>query len=200
NIFSSGWHLHQSLIDGHGRNVFMPEAEGAVLSDTGLHFVAGLLAHARDSAVFSTPTVNGYKRYRPNPLAPGRIVWGRDNKGAMIRAIGGPGDRGSRIENRAGEPAANPYLYLAAQIHAGLDGMDRALDPGAPADSPYGDGAEQLPRSLMEAVAALRASAFWRERLGDPVVDWLVTLKEAEIARFLGEVTDWEHQEYFEIF
>lgn len=118
----------------------------------------------------------------------------------MIRAIGGPGDRGSRIENRAGEPAANPYLYLASQIHAGLDGMDRALDPGAPADSPYAAEALQLPRSLMEAVAEFRTSTFWRERLGDEVVDWLVTLKEAEIARFLGEVTDWEHREYFEVF
>jgi glutamine synthetase len=121
-------------------------------------------------------------------------------KGLMNRAIGGAHDRGSRIENRAGEPAANPYLYLAAQIHAGLDGIDRGLDPGAPADSPYAAEAALLPRSLMEAVAAFRASAFWRERLGDEVVDWLATLKEAEIARFLSEVTDWEHREYFEMF
>jgi glutamine synthetase len=200
NIFSSGWHLHQSLVDGDGANIFMPEDEAAVLSPVGLNFVAGLLEHAREGAIFSTPTINGYKRYRPNSLAPDRIVWGRDNKGAMIRALGGAHDRGSRIENRAGEPAANPYLYLAAQIHAGLDGIDRKLDPGAPADSPYAAEAALLPRSLMEAVAAFRASAFWRERLGDEVVDWLVTLKEAEIARFLSEVTDWEHREYFEMF
>jgi glutamine synthetase len=160
----------------------------------------GSLAHARESAVFSTPTINGYKRYQPHSLAPDRVVWGRDNKGAMIRAIGGPGDLGSRVENRAGEPAANPHLYLASQILAGLDGIERRLDPGPPADTPYAADVERLPRSLMEAVAALRESAFWRERLGEAFVDWLVTIKEAEIARFLGEVTDWEHREYFEIF
>jgi glutamine synthetase len=127
-------------------------------------------------------------------------VWGRDNKGAMIRAIGGPGDRGSRVENRAGEPAANPHLYLAAQILSGLDGLERRLDPGPPADTPYGGETERLPRSLMEAVAEFEGSAFWRERLGEQFVDWLVTLKEAEIGRFLSEVTDWEHREYFEVF
>lgn len=201
NIFSSGWHLHQSLFDTKtGDGVFVSDDENQLLSEDGRHYVGGLLAHARESAVFTTPTVNGYKRYRPHTLAPDRVVWGRDNKGAMIRAIGAPGDPATRVENRAGEPAANPYLYMASQILCGLDGLDHRRDPGPATDEPYSADASRLPRSLMEAVSALRESAFYRSALGDDFVDYMVTLKEAEIGRFLGEVTDWEHREYFEIF
>ncbi|MEO8717978.1 MAG: glutamine synthetase family protein, partial [Burkholderiales bacterium] len=130
NVMSSGWHLHQSLTDRAGVNAFMAEKD--FLSATGKGFLAGLLTHAAASAAFATPTLNGYKRYRPYSLAPERAVWGRDNRGAMLRVLGGPGDPATRIENRIGEPAANPYLYFASQIHCGLDGVRRKLDPGAP--------------------------------------------------------------------
>ncbi len=201
NLFSSGWHLHQSLRDREsGRNAFVPAAGPELLSPLGRHFVGGLLAHARAAAVFTTPTINGYKRYKPFSLAPDRATWGRDNKGAMVRVVGGPGDPGTHVENRVGEPAANPYLYMAAQIVAGLDGIERRLDPGPPTEEPYGAPAPRLPGSLMEAVAALREDALFRKKLGDTFVDYLLTLKEFEIQRFLGEVTDWEHREYFEIF
>src|SRR5690606_41929388 len=122
------------------------------------------------------------------------------NRGAMIRALGGPGDAGTRIENRIGEPAANPYLYVAAQIAAGRDGIARRLDPGAASDTPYDADAPALPRSLMEAVAALRGDQLFAEAFGQPFIDYILTIKEAEIARFLSEVTDWEHREYFELF
>ncbi len=201
NLFSSGWHLHQMLADRKtGTNAFMPTEEGAALSSTGLAFAAGLLEHAAAASVFTTPTINGYKRFRPYSLAPDRRIWGRDNRGAMIRTIGGAGDPATRIENRAGEPAANPYLYMASQIHAGLDGIKRELDPGDPADTPYETDAPMLPKSLIEALAALRQSTLYREALGDRFVDYIVTLKEAEIARYLSDVTDWEHREYFDIF
>ncbi len=201
NIFSSGWHLHQSLVErGSGRNAFMPSAGGEHLSATGLHFAGGLLAHAEAATIFAAPTINGYKRYRPHSLAPDRIAWGLDNKGAMIRAIGGPEDPATRIENRVGEPAANPYLYMATQILAGLDGIDRKTDPGTPTDEPYSVDAPKLPMSLIEAAAALRDDSFFREALGEEFVDYLLTLKEAEIARFLSFVTDWEHREYFDIY
>src|SRR5690606_40967370 len=118
----------------------------------GLHYVGGLLAHARGASIFTTPTINGYKRYRPHTLAPDRAVWSRDNRGAMIRALGGPGDAGTRIENRIGEPAANPYLYVAAQIAAGRDGIARRLYPGPASDTPYVAAAPSLPRSLSDAV------------------------------------------------
>lgn len=201
NLFSSGWHLHQSLLDpASGGNVFIPETDDALLSPVGRQFVAGLLRHARAGMVFSTPTINGYKRYRPNSLAPDRLLWARDNRGAMLRAVGGAGDPGTRIENRIGEPAANPYLYMASQIWAGLDGLRRAEEPPPPSDTPYDSAAERLPTNLMDAVDALDGDGFFRGAMGDAFVDYLVTIKRAEIARFLDSVTDWEQREYFELY
>jgi glutamine synthetase len=201
NVMSSGWHLHQSLKDRKGGgNAFIAGRPGELLSDAGRHFMAGLLAHALPATVFSTPTVNGYKRYRPHSLAPDRAVWGHDNRGVMVRVLGGPGDPATRLENRVGEPAANPYLYMASQALAGLDGLERRLDPGPSADTPYEAKAELLPKSLAEAVAALRADSFFRDALGAAFVDYLCTIKDAEIARFQAEVTEWEQREYFEMY
>jgi len=198
SVMSSGWHLHQSLTDRSGANAFVAEQD--FLSATGKGFLAGLLAHAAASAAFATPTLNGYKRYRPYSLAPERAVWGRDNRGAMLRVLGGPGDPATRIENRIGEPAANPYLYFASQIHCGMDGVRRKLDPGAPEQTPYESKAALLPRSLEEALAALKADAVLREGLGSGFVDYYCRIKEAEVARFNLEVSDWEHREYFDLF
>jgi glutamine synthetase len=201
NLFASGWHLHQSIVarDG-GANAFMTDASGEVLSAFGRGYLAGLLQHARASAVFTTPTINGYKRYRSYSLAPDRAIWGRDNRGVMIRVLGGPGDTATRLENRIGEPAANPYLYMASQILSGLDGVDRKLDPGPSADAPYETKAALLPKSLREAVAALKDDPFFRDSLGAAFVDYYVHIKTAEIERFEAEVSDWEHREYFEMF
>ena len=201
NVMSSGWHLHQSLKDlESGANAFMPRREGEVLSEIGRHFLGGLLRHARPAAVFTTPTVNGYKRYRTHSLAPDRAIWGQDNRGVMIRVISGLDDQASRLENRVGEPAANPYLYMASQVLAGLDGMAQRLDPGPSADAPYDTEATLLPKSLGEASAALRQDAFFREALGTDFIDYLLTIKDAEVARFHAEVTDWEQREYFEMY
>jgi glutamine synthetase len=198
NVMSSGWHLHQSLTDRSGANAFMAEKD--LLSATGKGFLGGLLAHAAASTAFSTPTLNGYRRYRPYSLAPERAVWGRDNRGAMLRVIGGPGDPATRIENRIGEPAANPYLYFASQIHCGMDGVRRKLDPGAPEQTPYDSKAALLPRSLEEALAALKNDAVLKEGFGAGFVDYYCRIKETEIARFNLEVSDWEQREYFDLF
>jgi glutamine synthetase len=117
----------------------------------------------------------------------------------MVRVLGRPGDPATRIENRAGEPGANPYLAMAAQIASGLDGIDRGLDPGPPADAPYEGGAPPLPRTLNEALEALRADACLGAAFGAFFVDYFVRLKQAEIDRFQAEVTAWEHSEYFDI-
>ena len=199
NVMSSGWHLHQSLIDRKTHaNAFVDTNQ--TLSATGSHYMAGLLEHARAAAAFSTPTLNGYKRYRPFSLAPDRAIWGRDNRGVMVRVLGGPGDPATHLENRVGEPAANPYLYMASQIVCGLDGLDRKLDPGPSADKPYEAVAPLLPRSLAEALAALRENQVLRAGLGDFFVDYYLRLKQAEIDRFELEVSDWEQREYFSLF
>jgi glutamine synthetase len=201
NAMASGWHLHQSLVArSSGENAFTARHGGEPLSAFGRLYLAGLLDHARASAVFTTPTINGYKRYRSYSLAPDRAIWGCDNRGVMIRVLGGAGDPATRLENRIGEPAANPYLYMASQILSGLDGVDRALDPGPSADTPYETQAALLPKTLQEAVFALKDDPFFRDALGAAFVDYYVHIKNAEIERFQAEVSDWEQREYFEMF
>lgn len=206
NVMSSGWHLHQSLLK-NGTNVFVSKSD--FLSETGKHFLAGLLDNARAACAFATPTINGYKRYRPYSLAPERVIWGRDSRGAMLRVLGGPGDPATRIENRIGEPGANPYLYFASQIHAGLDGIERKLPLPPLSRTPYAEEkADLLPRSLAEALGYLKASKRMREAMGSAFVDYYCRIKQAEVERFnLGnkdaaddrEVSEWEHREYFDL-
>ncbi len=189
NLFSSGWHLHQSLLERkRSSNAFAGNAREG-LSTTGLNFLAGLLTHAHAAAAFSTPTINGYKRYRAYTLAPDRAIWARDNRGVMVRVLGQPGDPSTHLENRIGEPAANPYLYMASQIYAGLDGMAHKRDPGPSADTPYETKAQLLPKDLGEALAALRASEVFGKAFGEAFVDYYAHIKEAELARFKAEAS-----------
>jgi glutamine synthetase len=194
---ASGWHLHHSIEDAAtGRNLF-PHTEG--LSPMARNWLGGLLRHAQAAAAFSTPTINGYKRYRRDTMAPDHAVWAYDNRAAMVRVIGAGGDPATHFENRVGEPGANPYLYMASQIACGMDGIATGADPGSPADQPYDSKAPTLPRSLLESVAALRASTSFRDAFGDEFIDYFIKLKEFEIGRFLSDVTDWEQREYFDL-
>jgi glutamine synthetase len=205
--YASGWHLHQSMVDGAGKNLF---AASELLSPIGQSYLAGLLEHALASTVFATPTVNGYRRFRPNSLAPDRASWGFDHRGAMVRVLGGKGDPATRLENRVGEPAANPYLYIASQIVAGLDGIERKLEPGPRDDEPYAADRPLLPASLGEALAALDKSTLFRHQLGDVFVDYYLKLKGSELGRYRqwlednrvseSEPTEWEQNEYFDFF
>ena len=136
-----------------------------------------------------------------NLLAPRRVVWSHDNKGALCRLVGGMGDPMTHIENRSGEPAANPYLYMGSQIVAGLDGMARRIAPGDPLADPYAQVQKPLmPESLEEAVDALAASTIFRAALGNEFIDHYVSVRRYEIGRFRSHVTEWEHREYFETF
>lgn len=197
-VVPSGWHLHQSVSDLAGRNLFTPESDA--LTPTASGWIAGLLERAAESCLITTPTVNGYKRYQPFMLAPDRIQWGHDTKGAMLRALIRPGDPASRIENRVPEPAANPYLVLAAQIEAGRDGVARGLSAPPPAESPYASGAAGLPPDMGAALAAFESSAFWPEVWGEEVARWFATIKRAEWRRYLAEVSEWEAREYYALF
>jgi glutamine synthetase len=214
-FYSSGWHLHTSLNDTRtGHNLFVP-SEGQILSDLGRHYVGGTLAHAAASSAFATPTVNGYHRRRPFSLAPDRVTWGFDNRAAMVRVLSnGPGDQATHVENRIGEPAANPYLYMAAQAAAGLDGIRNRIDPGPPSEDPYADtDRAHLPASLTHAIEQLEADTFYRQVFGERFVDYFTAIKRCELARFdehvkqhddpeeyVKNVTEWEHREYFELF
>ena len=224
---SSGWHLHQSLTDRvTGENAFavaaapngMGEATGGPLSPVGDHYVAGLLEHAIPGALFAAPTVTGYKRYRPYSFAPDRVCWAVENRGALVRVQGAAGDVSSHVEMRSGEPAANPYLYMASNIAAGLDGITRGRTPPPPVEGdPYATDSTPLPASLADAIEALDRDSFYREAFGDRLVDYLVQMKRAEVKRYQaylaeqasagvpvadpdGTVTDWETREYFEFY
>ncbi len=211
---ASGWHLHQSLVDAAGQaaggNALRRQQPGgpaqearAVLSDTGAHWLAGLLAHAPGMTALAAPTLPAYSRYRRSVMAPQAALWGRDNRGALLRVLGRCGDAATRIENRAGESAANPYLYIASQVWAGLDGLHRRLEPPAATEQPYGDaggdtGAAALPASLEEALAALQADEVLMQGLGPAMATVLLAIKQQELKRH-AQAPDslaWQRREY----
>lgn len=209
NFFASGWHLHASLVDGEGENVFA--AADATLSDVGRGYVAGLLDHAPGMTAIATPTINGYTRFAPYSFAPDRICWAHENRGALVRVQGGPGDPGTHLENRLGEPAANPYLYLAADLAAGLDGVQRALTPPAAVEAdPYAADAPPLPTTLGDALDAFDADPLFRQRFGSGFVDYYLMMKRSELARYDAALADaddkdaaaaaWQMREYFEFY
>lgn len=201
NIAANGWHIHQSLLEaGSGRNLFVPGKGDGPLSPQAAGWVAGLLKHAAACSLMTVPTVNGYKRYQPYQMAPNRIQWGMDNRGAMVRALTAPGDPASRVENRAPDSAANPYYALAAQLIAGLDGIARGAVPPPATASPYDGPAGKLPDSLAEAITAFEASTLFRDALGADFADYLLQIKRAEWERYLATVSEWEQTEYFNLF
>jgi glutamine synthetase len=210
--YANGWHLHQSMVErASGKNMFTPHSERERLSPLGTAFLAGLLEHAAACTAFATPTVNGYRRFRPNSLAPDRATWCYDHRGVMLRVLGGHDDPATRLENRVGESAANPYLYILSQIVAGLDGMEKKLDPGPADEEPYSADRPPLPQSLPAALDALERDAVFRKELGEVFIDYFLKLKRNEAGRFArwlkdegveesGEPTQWEQNEYFDFF
>jgi glutamine synthetase len=213
NIVSSGWHLHQSLVDSKsGVNLFSSSlsrggqgGDGFPLSVLGSHYLAGLLAHANAMAAFAVPTINGYARYQPNMMAPQRAIWGSGSRGAAFRVVSnGANDAAARIENRLGEPAANPYLYIASQIHAGLDGVEKQLPLPSAETNPYASNDnDTLPKSLGQSLDALANDTVFRDGFGNAFVHYYAHIKRHELARYEVErdtQKDWEQREYFSLF
>jgi glutamine synthetase len=195
----SGAHLHVSLDDG-GRNAFAAADRPDGVAPLVPAFTAGLLAHAPALTALLAPTVNAYRRLRPDALAPTHANWGWDNRTTFVRV---PPERGAgtRVEIRAGDGAANPYLAIAAVLAAGADGIERSLTPPAPiAGDAYRAAAAvigaPLPRTLDEALDALEADATIRGALGPEIVATFLALKRAETERHRAWVSDWELAEY----
>ncbi len=214
NIMSSGWHLHQSLYDlQSGQNLFARTSAADIqkagllnaddarhtLTCLGAQYLAGLLSHAQGMTSLCTTTVNGFGRFKPNALAPQSILWGLDNRGAMLRVVGGPGDPATRIENRLGEPAANPYLYMASQILAGLDGIQNSLEPPLATQAPYAESAARLPLTLGDAIAHLGQDKALCEGLGEHFVRYYQHIKQSEHNRFeeAEDKVEFQRREYF---
>lgn len=207
----NGMHFHLSITDESGKNLFNDDSDeqGMGLSKMAYHFTAGLLHHAKALCAFAAPTVNSYKRLvvggsaSGSTWAPAYIAYGDNNRSAMVRIPYG------RLEFRLPDAGCNPYLVHAALIAAGLDGIERELDPGeahninlyALSESERKEkGIEILPQNLNEAINALEADTVLAERLGKEVVSEFIKVKRTEWIEYSRHVSDWELKQYAEFF
>jgi glutamine synthetase len=204
----SGFHVHLSLAADDGRNAFGDEVGSLGLSPLAAQFVAGVIDHAPGLMAFLGPTVNAYKRILPDSLAPTHANWGHDNRTAFCRVPNEQGSR-SRVEIRSGDGAACAHLIVAALLLAGLDGIERGLEPPEPVvgDAYRMDDAHagtRLPADLGAALDALEADERLVGGLGPKLVATFLAMKRFEVERFgeaVGEldpeaVTVWELEEY----
>jgi glutamine synthetase len=211
NRTGSGAHFHISIGDAKTRNLFHDAGDrnGLALSQMAYHFVGGILEHARALAAVCAPTVNSYKRLVVGRAlsgatwAPAYIAYGDNNRTACVRIPGG------RIEFRLPDSGCNPYLVSAALLAAGMDGVDRQLDPGKPNNSnlyEYSaaqlsqEGIKLLPQNLLEAIGALEADEVVCGALGAELSKEFITLKRMEWTEYARHVSDWETGRYLEFF
>jgi len=205
-VQGSGMHTHMSLFDGD-TNAFYDDGDEYNLSPVARRFIAGVLAHAREMTAVTNQWVNSYKRLIIGYEAPVYISWARNNRSALVRVP--PTKKGkrdsTRIEYRAPDPAANPYLAFAVVLAAGLTGIEKAYElPTEAAANLYelspaerlAEGIEALPGSLSEAVDAMEHSELMAEALGEHVFEWFIRNKRAEWADYKAQVTSFEWRRY----
>jgi glutamine synthetase len=196
----SSCHIHQSLWSADGKTSLFRDPDAAHgMSALMRSYVAGLLKYASDLTLFLAPNINSYKRYVAGTFAPTKAIWSRDNRTAGYRLVG-EGTKAIRIENRVGGADLNPYMAFAAQIAAGLAGIDEGLElePEFQGDAYVGEGIREIPATLRDATAALDGSAMLRAALGDDVVDHYVHAARWEQSEYDRRVTDWEVARGFE--
>lgn len=197
-----GCHVHMGLLDKDtGDNAFLDRADPDGLSDTAKAFTAGILKHARAMMPLIGPTPNCYHRLAPHTFAPSNVSWGIEDRTAMVRMKASKDDA-THLEMRAASGISNPYLTAAATLAAGLLGMKNGyrLAPEVAGPSEEDESLEKLPKRLDVALDALAADAAMCELLGAPFVKVFTTVKRYELARFHAHVTDWERNEYMEVY
>jgi glutamine synthetase len=209
-INGSGMHCHQSLADINGMNLFHDAKDPLHLSRLARGFIAGQLAHARAFSAVTAPTVNSYKRLVPGYEAPVYICWAQTNRSALIRIprYTTGQDQAVRAELRCPDPSSNPYLTLMVMLAAGLDGIERNLEPTAPLNNVnvYELGAverkkykiQELPGSLMEALAELDKDTVIKNALGATIYEAFSRARRAEWDEYRIHVSDWEVKNYLE--
>lgn len=207
-INGSGMHVHQSLSNSAGENLFYDSDDHYNISKLAYHFLAGQIKHARAMAAIVAPTVNSYKRLVPGFEAPVYICWGRVNRSALIRipmVTKSSAKSGARMELRCPDTSANPYLAFAGMLAAGLEGIENKLEPPAPMEeNVYGFSDEKLnekniltlPSTLRSAVAALEQDSLFRETFGETLYNHFINAKKLEWKDFLMRVTPWEVERY----
>ncbi|MEM1343841.1 MAG: glutamine synthetase family protein [Pseudomonadota bacterium] len=194
----SSSHIHQSLLRD-GAPAFYDAAAEHAMSETMRAYLAGLIAHAEATTAFLAPYVNSYKRFCEGLFAPTRAVWSTDNRTAGFRVCA-PGAKSVRVECRIGGADLNPYLALAGQIAAGLDGIEQGLTLEAETrgDIYQAAGARAIPATLREAAEALDGSKMLRAAMGDAVIDHYVRAARWEVEALDRAVTDWDVLRGFE--
>jgi len=207
-VNGSGMHVHQSLADGTGKNLFYDPKDSYNISQIAYQFLAGQIAHAKSLVSLVAPTVNSYKRLVPGYEAPVYICWGRINRSALIRIPSVSEKKvkeGSRLELRCPDPSCNPYLAFAAMLQTGLDGIEKKMSPpSAVEENVYGFSngkleelqIDTLPDSIGEAVDFLENDQVLREILGGDLTDHFIQAKRQEWREFLLQVTPWEIERY----
>src|SRR5437870_234388 len=202
-INGSGMHTHMSLFGG-GANIFFDAKAAYQLSELCLNYIGGVLRHAKGFCAITNPLVNSYKRLVPGYEAPTAISWSEKNRSPLVRV---PATRGvgTRIELRMPDPSCNPYLALAVMLRAGLDGIEKKVDPGAPINKNIYKMShrerrhlriDELPGSLSEALDELEKDDLVRETLGDHLFEHFVTAKREEWFDYIKHVSPWEIDRY----
>lgn len=206
HINGSGMHTHLSLFED-GENAFHDGSDEYNLSETGYHFLAGLLEHAPALTAVCNPTVNSYKRLVPGYEAPVYVAWSEVNRSALIRKPAARNPESTRVEIRSPDPSCNPYLALAVILRAGLDGIEKELECPDPVleniyefdeETREEHGIETLPSNLGEAVDALEQDDVIADALGDHVYENFVQAKREEYKEYIAEVSDWELDNYLD--
>lgn len=206
-VNGSGMHTHQSLFNKKGDNVFYDETDKYKLSSVAYHFLGGQLKHIREMAAVVCPTVNSYKRLRRGYEAPVYICWAQRNRSALIRvpkySVGR--EKSTRLELRCPDPSCNPYLTFAVMLAAGLEGIDKKIEPPNPVEEDvYGFDDKKLarfyiktlPANLGEAIEEFEKSKFMKTTLGEHVFNKYLEIKTKEWDEFQRDVTDWEFTRY----
>ncbi len=199
----SGCHTHISLVDAeNGRNAFADPGDPQGINDTCRSFIAGQLRYARAIDALIAPTVNCHRRRRKHTFSPTNISWGLEDRSALVRVKGGAPES-THTENRGPTALSNPYLVGAALLSAGLAGIEQGLTPQAPskgAPAEEDPSLDPLPSSVAEALSALEGEAATKEFFGDEFLAAYTAMRRHELSRFDDWVTDWERQEYVELF
>ena len=202
-VNGSGMHLNMSLFNNDGNTFYDPKGE-LQLSETAYHFLAGLLKHVRSLTAICNPLVNSYKRLVPGYEAPVYVAWSASNRSPLVRV---PGDRGvgTRLELRSVDPAANPYLAIAAVLNAGLDGIENKLTPApevseniykmTPAER-KAKGIVDLPDTLHNALKSLAADDVVKDSLGEHLYKNFYEAKTREYNSYRLDVSSWETKKY----
>ena len=203
-----GMHVHISLLNEE-ENAFYDPQDTLGLSQCARFFIGGLIEHIRAVTALTNPTVNSYKRLVPGFEAPVNIAWGYKNRSALIRIPATPNpQKATRLELRSPDPSANPYLAFTAILAAGMDGIERSIEPPAAIEEniylmseeqKVQRGIKPLPSSLEQTISALESDQVISRALGAATTEYLIQAKCEEIAAFNQSVTDWERQQYLHV-